>query len=98
MTLSPFPAPSKTITTQSGQTITRILYLFVAFILRWHEASAAGRARKCIRHDCPGQARREAHSARDTVRVIDAMAVYKDANGELEVEHLNWALALAGSS
>jgi uncharacterized membrane protein len=25
----------------------------------------------------------------DTVRVIDSMAVYKDANGELEVEHLS---------
>jgi uncharacterized membrane protein len=25
----------------------------------------------------------------DTVRVIDALAVYKDANGELEVEHLS---------
>jgi uncharacterized membrane protein len=25
----------------------------------------------------------------DTVRVIDAMAVYKDAEGELEVEHLS---------
>jgi uncharacterized membrane protein len=25
----------------------------------------------------------------DTVRVIDAMAVYKDANGDLEVEHLS---------
>ncbi len=27
--------------------------------------------------------------ASDTVRVIDSMAVYKDANGELEVEHLS---------
>jgi uncharacterized membrane protein len=27
--------------------------------------------------------------ASDTVRVIDALAVYKDANGELEVEHLS---------
>lgn len=27
--------------------------------------------------------------ASDTVRVIDAMAVYKDAEGELEVEHLS---------
>lgn len=25
----------------------------------------------------------------DTVRVIDALAVYKDKNGELEVEHLS---------
>jgi hypothetical protein len=25
----------------------------------------------------------------DTVRVIDSLAVYKDANGELEVEHLS---------
>ena len=25
----------------------------------------------------------------DTVRVIDALAVYKDAQGELEVEHLS---------
>ena len=25
----------------------------------------------------------------DTVRVIDALAVYKDANGEIEVEHLS---------
>src|SRR5215475_9190933 len=25
----------------------------------------------------------------DTVRVIDALAVYKDADGELEVEHLS---------
>ena len=25
----------------------------------------------------------------DTVRVIDALAVYKDAEGELEVEHLS---------
>jgi uncharacterized membrane protein len=27
--------------------------------------------------------------ASDTVRVIDSLAVYKDANGELEVEHLS---------
>jgi uncharacterized membrane protein len=27
--------------------------------------------------------------ATDTVRVIDSLAVYKDANGELEVEHLS---------
>src|SRR5215471_1204065 len=27
--------------------------------------------------------------ASDTVRVIDALAVYKDADGELEVEHLS---------
>ena len=27
--------------------------------------------------------------ATDTVRVIDALAVYKDAEGELEVEHLS---------
>src|SRR3954449_12863381 len=27
--------------------------------------------------------------ASDTVRVIDAIAVYKDAQGELEVEHLS---------
>src|SRR5215470_17573839 len=27
--------------------------------------------------------------ASDTVRVIDALAVYKDAEGELEVEHLS---------
>src|SRR5215211_1467405 len=27
--------------------------------------------------------------ANDTVRVIDALAVYKDADGELEVEHLS---------
>jgi uncharacterized membrane protein len=27
--------------------------------------------------------------ASDTVRVIDALAVYKDANGEIEVEHLS---------
>jgi uncharacterized membrane protein len=27
--------------------------------------------------------------ANDTVRVIDSLAVYKDANGELEVEHLS---------
>ena len=26
---------------------------------------------------------------RDTVRVIDALAVYKDAEGEIEVEHLS---------
>ena len=25
----------------------------------------------------------------DTIRVIDSLAVYKDANGELEVEHLS---------
>src|ERR1700760_4654278 len=25
----------------------------------------------------------------DTVRVIDSLAVYKDANGEIEVEHLS---------
>ena len=47
----------------------------------------------------------------DTVRVIDALAVYKDAEGELEVEHLSnlteneaiellraWAAARAGTT
>src|SRR5438874_6466104 len=31
----------------------------------------------------------EALRRSDTVRVIDALAVYKDAEGELEVEHLS---------
>jgi len=31
----------------------------------------------------------EALRQSDTVRVIDALAVYKDANGEMEVEHLS---------
>ena len=39
----------------------------------------------------PRRDHRRARAAResDTVRVIDALAVYKDAEGELEVEHLS---------
>ena len=55
---------------------------------------AIGPVQLIVRLRHPGVSRRDHRRAgqlreSDTVRVIDSLAVYKDADGELEVEHLS---------